>query len=46
MAQDVEQSKEENELIRKETEELTQKYEELSKECTEKMQLMQESLAE
>lgn len=40
MAEDVDRSKEENDLIRKETEDLTGKYEELKKECTEKMELM------
>ena len=40
MASDVAQSQQENELIRKETDELETKYDELMKECTEKMALM------
>ena len=40
MASDVAQSQQENELIRKETDELETKYDELKKECTEKMALM------
>ena len=40
MADDVERSKEENDMIRKETEDLTVKYQELKQECTEKMELM------
>ena len=40
MAEDVAKSREENELIMKETSELEGKYEDLKKECAEKMELM------
>ena len=46
MASDVSQSQQENEMIRKETDELEQKYEELKKECAEKMELMNSQLNE
>jgi len=46
MASDVAQSQAENELIRKETDELEAKYAELKKECTEKMALMTQQLDE
>ena len=40
MADDVAKSKEENDLIKKETEDLEQKYVDLTKECNEKIELM------
>jgi len=46
MAEDVARSKEENELIQKETEDLEGKYEELRKECSEKMEMMSKQLEE
>ena len=46
MAEDVAKSKEENELIQKETADLEVKYEELQKECAEKMELMTTQLGE
>ena len=46
MSSDVAQSKAENDMIKKETDELEVKYEELKKECAEKMALMTTSLEE
>ncbi len=46
MADDVGRSKEENEMIAKETEDLTVKYEDLKKECIEKMELMTTQMSE
>lgn len=46
MADDVARSKEENEMIRRETEELDAKFQELSKECVEKMGMMDKQLDE
>lgn len=46
MSEDVAKSREENELIQKETADLQVKYEELQKECTEKMELMTTQLGE
>lgn len=46
MAEDVSKSREENELIQKETADLEVKYEELQKECSEKMELMTQQLGE
>ena len=40
MAEDVEKSKEENELLKKETADLEAKFEDLKKECVEKMEMM------
>lgn len=40
MSDDVAKSKEENDLIKKETEDLEQKYVDLTKECNEKIELM------
>ena len=40
MSEDVAKSREENELIMKETAELKGKYEDLKTECAEKMELM------
>lgn len=46
MAEDLAKSREENELIKKETEDLEAKQVELSKECQEKMELMTKQLEE
>ena len=46
MAEDVAKSREENELIQKETADLEKKHEELQKECAEKMELMTTQLGE
>lgn len=46
MADDVGRSKEENDMIAKETEDLTVKYEDLKKECIEKMELMSTQMSE
>lgn len=46
MADDVARSKEENDLIRKETEDLDVKFQELAKECQEKMELMDKQIEE
>ena len=46
MAEDVAKSRQENELISKETAELEGKYQALQTECKEKMELMAKQLAE
>jgi hypothetical protein len=46
MAEDLKASTEENELIKKETADLEAKYEDLKKECTEKMEMMTKQLGE
>ena len=46
MADDVAKSREENQALQKETEELEVKYEDLKKECTEKIELMTTQLDE
>lgn len=46
MAEDVEKSKEENEILKKETADLEAKYEDLKKECNEKMEMMTAQLIE
>ena len=46
MADDVAKSKEENNLIKTETEDLESKYEALQKECAEKIELMTKQMEE